>query len=166
LDFDANYTWANTINDTSNFSLNSAIANVEPANLATQDRGPSDINVRHRVAIQASYALPFGHSLRGFEGVVAKGWQLNVLHRWETGLPFSVDDAVAYSNTGVGGGGERARQLPGPQGSLANPTISQWFNASAYAKASNDRRSAANVLSAISSATKGHPSDKLRQLQS
>jgi hypothetical protein len=132
LDFNANYTWANAINDTSNFSLNSAIANVIPSQLATLDRGYSDINVRHRVAIQANYALPFGNSLRGAEAILAKGWQLNILHRWETGLPFSVNDSVAYSNTGVGGGGERSRQLPGAQGSLGNPTINQWFNTSAY----------------------------------
>jgi hypothetical protein len=134
LDFNANYTWANALNDTSNFSTSSTIANVIPSEIATLDKGPSDINIRHRVAIQLNYALPFGNNLKGVEAIAAKGWQVNVLHRWETGLPFSVNDSVAYSNTGVGGGGERSRIINTANGgNVANPTISKWFDTSAFA---------------------------------
>lgn len=133
LSFNANYTWAAAINDTSNFSINTSIANVVPSALATEERGWSDINVRHRIAIQANYALPFGQRKRDFVGMLERDWQVNVLHHWETGLPFSVNDSVAYSNSGVGSNGERSLQLPGTSGKLSNPTISKWFNTSAFA---------------------------------
>jgi hypothetical protein len=130
LGFNANYTWANQIDDSPNYSVGASGNGVIPSQFGTVDRGLSDLNVRHRIAVTFNYALPAGGSLHGLRGLLAKDWQLNGLYRWDTGLPFSVTDGTAYSNTGVGSGGERARQLHSPM--LANPSVHEWFDTSAF----------------------------------
>lgn len=54
------------------------------------DYGTSDYNITHRVAITANYELPFGKSLTGIEGQIVKGWQVNGIYTYATGIPFTV----------------------------------------------------------------------------
>jgi hypothetical protein len=54
------------------------------------DYGNSNNDLRHRVAVMTSYHEPFGNSLRGVAGAIAKGWTVDGSGSWQTGLPFSV----------------------------------------------------------------------------
>ena len=56
------------------------------------DYGTSDYNIKHRVAITANYELPFGKSLRGVEGQIVKGWEVNGIFSYATGIPFTVQE--------------------------------------------------------------------------
>ena len=52
-----------------------------PAMLSNRrlDRGNSDIDLRHRWSMMASYAPTIGASLHGVAGVLARGWQFNAI---------------------------------------------------------------------------------------
>jgi hypothetical protein len=56
----------------------------------TIDYGNTAMDIRHRVSVVASYELPFGKSLHGAAGVLAKGWQINGIYQWQTGQPFTI----------------------------------------------------------------------------
>ena len=57
--------------------------------------GNSANDVRHRFTAQTSYALPFGKSLTGFKGAVAKGWQFNNIFQWQTGSAYSIQASAS-----------------------------------------------------------------------
>ena len=87
------------------------------------DWGNDPLNVFSRISWGASYQLPFGKSAKGIEGALIKGWSTNFSGSWQTGLPFSVTDAV--SNSLIAGS-----QYPDQicSGKLAHPTTAQWYN--------------------------------------
>jgi outer membrane receptor protein involved in Fe transport len=58
------------------------------------DYGNTAVDIRHRIAFAASYELPFGKSLDGLRGYLAKGWQLNSIAFWQTGSAYGVSNGV------------------------------------------------------------------------
>jgi Carboxypeptidase regulatory-like domain len=88
----------------------------------------SDLDVRHRWTSMANYELPFGKSLKGFVGVIGKGWQVNGILTVQTGLPLTIYNAAPRANTG---GGDRPNLVGVPY--LSDPTINEWFNTAAFA---------------------------------
>lgn len=91
--------------------------------------GNSGQDVADRFTWTASYQIPYGASLKGFEGALLGGWSLNTAGSWQTGIPFTVT---------MGGGAEVAAldgyrsAIPDQVGSgkIGNPTLKQWFNTS------------------------------------
>jgi len=67
-------------------------------------------------------AVPLLVSTGVVRGLV-EGWQLNAIAYWQSGLPFTVTNSTARSNTG---GTDRPNQIADPM--LDQPTIGQWFN--------------------------------------
>ena len=124
----ANYTWSHAISDVQSYSQGGSFSSALPSQTATLERGNSDLDVRHRFTLMLNYELPFGRSLTGWEGGVIKGWQLNAIDTWETGFPFSVVNSSPRSNTGVSS--DRPNAITSAV--LNDPTISQWFNTSAF----------------------------------
>jgi hypothetical protein len=53
------------------------------------DRGPSDFDVRHRIAAYGIWDLPSPGGPKLVSGILG-GWQLNVKAEYQTGRPFSV----------------------------------------------------------------------------
>jgi hypothetical protein len=103
----------------------------DPRNRAA-DRGNSPFDMRHRLTIAWTYALPFGPGRRWLsdEGAMAYvfgGWQLNGLHLFQTGLPFTPTLAAATVNTGTGSRPDRAAD-----GALSDPTVDRWFDPAAF----------------------------------
>ena len=87
--------------------------------------------MRHRVASNIFYALPFGKNDSGNEALLTKGWQLNLAGSWSTGLPFTVLNATDVSNTNPGA---YAADRPDQSGSAAvpNPNVLRFFNVNAF----------------------------------
>jgi hypothetical protein len=131
LSIDANYTWAHEIDDVVGFSTEGTGGyGLVPSQIAVLDRGNSDLDIRHRFAITADYQLPFGSSLHGFAAGAAKGWEMNILASWETGLPFTVLNANNISGTSISNQGDRTNVIGSP--SLSNPGLAELFNTAAF----------------------------------
>jgi hypothetical protein len=77
------------------------------------------------------YELPFGGSLTGVKKVLVKGWQVNALAAWETGLPFTVTNTTDVAGTLPGDNqDDRPNVVGNPR--LGHPTQSEWFNTAAF----------------------------------
>ena len=100
------------------------------------DEGPSRYDQRHRGAISWGYELPFGpgKSMLASGGPVAYifgGWQVQGIARFGSGFPLSV------TSTNVCQCGSYVPQrvnlvTPGNYGIIDNPTVTHWFDATAY----------------------------------
>jgi len=84
LAFNANYTWAHSMS----YQGESVRGN------RRYDYGNTTIDIRHRFAVSGNYELPFGKSLNGLKGVVAKGWAIGSVAYWQSGMPFGVVDGA------------------------------------------------------------------------
>jgi hypothetical protein len=104
------------------------MTNAAPWDTTIVEHYDADLDVRHRVVLSANYELPFFRQGGGVLAGVFGGWQLNAIGSWQTGLPFTVGNGAARSNTG---GTDRPNQVGDPQ--LDDPTIQQWFNVQAFA---------------------------------
>jgi hypothetical protein len=132
LTFNANYTWAHSIDDVTGLSNeNGDGATVLPNNLQL-DKGNSDLDLRQRIVATANYAVPLANTLNGFQGAALKGWSVNFIDVWETGSPFSIVNA----NPGLsgahffGGNTDRPDQISDP---LSNVPHGFLFNPAAFA---------------------------------
>jgi hypothetical protein len=92
-----NYTWAHGLDDTSGGGFGTV-----PTLSSVIDYGNSSFDVRDRMTATMFYELPFGKTASGAEGLLAKGWQVNLAGVWATGLPFTVLNASDVSNTNPG----------------------------------------------------------------
>ena len=130
LTLNANYTWAhglsNSIQSASSTSNDYALITSNPR----YDYGNSPTDVRHRIAVSANYELPFGGNLHGFAGQALRGWQMNVIGFWQTGLPFAVVDGTAHINL-PNVTSDRPDQIA--SASFSNPSLNEWFNTAAFA---------------------------------
>jgi hypothetical protein len=99
--FQARYNWSHAINDG---SVGGGESNgPENVNCRQCDKGPSVFDIRHNVAANAVYELPFGpgkaHLSEGFASKVLGGWSMSGVGIWHTGHPLSVTMNVRGNNT-------------------------------------------------------------------
>lgn len=136
------YTWSKSIDDASNFFSSAGDPNF-PQNSydVAAERGRSNFDVRHRLSVSYSYALPFG---RGRQYLAKNGWVSTALSGWESygivtvqsGRPFTVALLPDIDNSGTGrsilgfGANDRPNIVANPE--LSNPTTDQWFNTAAF----------------------------------
>ena len=136
------YTWSKSIDDASNFFSSAGDPNF-PQNSydVAAERGRSDFDVRHRLSVSYSYALPFG---KGRQYLAKNGWVSTALSGWESygivtvqsGRPFTVALLPDIDNSGTGrsilgfGANDRPNIVGNPE--LSNPTTDQWFNTAAF----------------------------------
>ena len=93
LAFNTNYTWAHGLTDGIGGSSPDPGQNLIPTN-AHYDYGNSSNDIRQRWATGLTYELPFGQSSRGATAVLIKGWSISLIDYWQSGIPFTVVDAV------------------------------------------------------------------------
>lgn len=128
LDLSFNYAYAHGLDNSEAISNDGGDGfGTVPSQISTLEYGNSNLDVRHRISGTFNYALPFGNSLTGFKGVLARGWQANGLVSWNTGFPFSVTNItnVTGSRPGIANS-DRPNQIRGFHVSHPNPTA--WFN--------------------------------------
>jgi hypothetical protein len=101
---------------------------VDPTRIHELEWSASDIDIRHRYAFSLNYELPFGRTSTGAVKQLLGDWQVNMLAYWQSGVPFTVFNATARSNTGAGV--DRPNQTC--SGKSNDPTILQWFDTSCF----------------------------------
>jgi hypothetical protein len=114
----------------------------------TYDWGNGDEDIRHRVTVMLNYQIPFAKSATGVLGAVVKGWAVNTVEAWQTGLPFVVTSPGgppgSAGNSGqLGPHGDRPDVVGNPK--LSHPTTAEWFNTAdflvnQYGSNGNERR--------------------------
>jgi len=104
------------------------------------DYGNGDLDVRQRFTIMLDYTLPFGGSLHGATAYLAKGWSVNAIFAYSTGLPTSVSEqgggppGTITNASGILGfrGGDAPDQVGNANAGNVH-TLEEWFNTSAFA---------------------------------
>jgi hypothetical protein len=143
LEFQANYSWAKSINDG---SVGGGEANaVQNAACRACDRGPSVFDVRHNFVVSAIYELPIGPGKTywnsgGAMGKVLEGWSLNTLAVAHTGHPLTVifspsTDTLGNSIAPLDGNSQpnlRPDLVPGVSVVPANQNTNNWINPAAF----------------------------------
>jgi len=106
LMFQAAYTWAHAIDDSSD-PLTPASGNQGfPRNSLDlgAERGNSDFDVRQRLVLNYSWALPFGRGraylAEGFTGKILEGWEVTGITTLSGGLPYDIFTALDTAHTG------------------------------------------------------------------
>jgi hypothetical protein len=137
------YTWSKSIDDASNFFSSAGDPNFPQNSFnVAAERGRSNFDVRQRLSLSYSYALPFG---KGRSHLADDGWVSTVLTGWEThgiitlqtGRPFTVALLSEIDNSGTGrsilgfGANDRPNVVGNPE--ISNPTPDRWFNTAAFA---------------------------------
>jgi hypothetical protein len=134
----ASYTWSKSIDDASNFFSSAGDPNF-PQNSynVAAERGRSNFDVRHRLSLSYSYALPFRKPGEGFVANLVNGWETFGIVTLQSGRPFTVALLSEIDNSGTGrsilgfGANDRPNVVGSPE--LSNPTTQQWFNTAAFA---------------------------------
>lgn len=125
----SSYTWGKSLSNTGTPAGGCSGCSLWPSQWETYDYGSSANDIRQRFAFTANYQLPFGQSLSGFAGQVAKGWQINGLFAYTTGQRLTVTNGRPQINNGVTS--DRPNGLPQPEN--FNRTIEQWFDTTTFA---------------------------------
>jgi hypothetical protein len=86
--FDAIYRWAKSIDTLSNEGPGAETNQTFPQDLS-QERGPSDFDVKHSFTASGLWDLPFLRGRRDFVGKAFGGWQVNGILTAHTGFPWT-----------------------------------------------------------------------------
>jgi outer membrane receptor protein involved in Fe transport len=109
LTLQTNYTYAHSLDNlSSTFSENSTGSNgvgnlgyTNPADVWL-DYGSSDFDIRHRLALSATWQEPFFKNGKGFARQAAGGWSISPIFTVRTGTPFSMADSTNSLNAQTG----------------------------------------------------------------
>jgi hypothetical protein len=135
LQFRANYTWSKDLD------INSALTGAQANNQAQmvldrndlrRDWGLSALNVANQASISASYELPFGRGMHGFEQRVIGGWQLNGIVTLLSGFPMTPQVGSNRSGDGDTRNPDRPNVNPAFTGPVVTGNPNQWFNPNAF----------------------------------
>jgi hypothetical protein len=118
LQYQAAYTWSKTIDITSQSWLG-AVSGQEASGIQNPfdyraERAVSANDIPSFFTSNVTYDIPFGDKLTGVPSTLAKGWSLNLLTSFNSGLPFSITDGFSQSRDGQPGGpADRPNLTPG-----------------------------------------------------
>ncbi len=125
----ASYTWSKAIDSVSFLGFRA----FNPYDLR-QDRGLADHDMRHRFVSGWLYDLPIGQGRRWLSkshavvDAILGGWAVGGITTFQTGVPFTPG---SLGDPGNRGGGARADVIGDWE--ISNPSITKWFNTSAFA---------------------------------
>lgn len=88
LQFDAQYRWSKSI-DTLSFEGPGFVTNQTFPQDQSQERGPSDYDVRHYFNLSALYELPFFRNRTGLARTLLDGWQINSIISAHSGFSWT-----------------------------------------------------------------------------
>ena len=94
--------------------------------------GPSNFDVRHTFIVNATYDLPWGRSLEGAAGALARGWSVSGLAQLASGLPFT--PFIGFDQAHDLQSDADTIQKPDLAGPITYPhTRDEWFDVNAFA---------------------------------
>ena len=135
--YSLNYTWAHGLDDATNPNGNTSGLGVLPSEIGKVvaghrfDYGNSDMDVRHRIAANVMYALPYRSDWNGLRKTLTAHWEVNAVESWSTGVPFSVTNASMISGALPGqNNSERSNMIASP--TLNHPGVKEFFNTEAF----------------------------------
>jgi len=144
--------WASGLGFKTSYAFSKALATTDLGNFAFQggtnvkgnpftigitNRGRSEFDARHRLALSYIYEFPFGRGKQygatapGVVDAILGGWQINGLTMISSGGPIDVSLAIDNAGTGGGGGDDRPNLVGDPNAGPKTPQ--QWFNTAAFA---------------------------------
>ncbi|MBI4903559.1 MAG: carboxypeptidase regulatory-like domain-containing protein [Acidobacteria bacterium] len=134
--FNLNYTWQKSLDNQSSLAENQKTQ--DPFN-RRPDWSRSSWDINHVLVFSYVYELPFGRNRR-FGGnmsraaeLIAGGWSLEGISRFESGPPFMVFTSEDIANTGRKT--QRLNYVAGNPNPNAGPkTAEQWFNTGAFVR--------------------------------
>jgi hypothetical protein len=106
LTFQAAYTWAHAIDNSSDPLTPSTGNQGFPRNSLDlgAERGNADFDVRQRLVINYSWAIPLGHGhdhlAEGAAGTIFGGWEVAGITTFSGGLPYDIFSALDTAHTG------------------------------------------------------------------
>ncbi len=135
LSFNANYTWAKSLDIISNDQYNSGISVVDSRNIAL-DLGPTTGVPTQIFAFSGSYETPKVRSL-GFVGrYILSDWQANAIVTRNNGIPFNITSGTDSNLDGINN--DRPNLIGNPRlpsGRSKADMIAAYFNKAAFATA-------------------------------
>src|SRR2546430_2420210 len=93
LTFNANYTWAHSLDDVSdalNVLINDSANLLDAAKSLTFQRSNSLFDIRKRFALGYQYDIPFTKGFHGWGKYVLDGWSQSAIFSTQSGLPATV----------------------------------------------------------------------------
>jgi len=107
LTFDANYTWAHSIDDVSDalgVLVNDSAVPLDASKPISFQRANSEFDIRNRFVLRYSYAIPFAKGFHGWKKYLFDGWSQSGIFSAQSGLPASILAApvTLCSNAPVG----------------------------------------------------------------
>ncbi len=141
FEFTVSYTWAKAIDDAADYT--GATANTAPGAQAQDtydvgnERGRSNLDVRHNFSSGFVYNLPLGSNLTGVSKVFLSGWQFNGYIIARSGFPFNpllgFDRAQDGSRQTGNVIGQRPNLVPGRSFSdIILGTPERWYDPTAF----------------------------------
>lgn len=141
--FQSSYTWSKS-EDTTQASTffsdaTSGTTSAFPEFIPDYNKGLSDFHAEHNWVMNFSYDLPFGRSMTGAAGALARGWRISGIVNMRSGSPLTVfvlnnrSRSLWQPSLGPGIGRDRASYAPGfgPESAVTgNPE--RWFNPAAF----------------------------------
>jgi hypothetical protein len=127
----ASYTWAKSIDNGSSFFSSAGDPNYPQNSYNLRaERGLSNFDIRHRLALSYAYDLPFG------KGRLRGGWQTFGILQFQTGQPLTAALLPSFdnANTGISSLGFGANGRPNVVGDprLSDPSPQRWLNTAAF----------------------------------
>jgi Carboxypeptidase regulatory-like domain/TonB dependent receptor len=141
LQFQASYTWAHSLDISSNANLGPTQNNSDfrDFRFPGAEYGNSDFDVRHRFVFSSIYELPFGRGKKflgnasGITNKITGGWQMSNIVSITTGNWYTVLDEngnFANADSNAGGASQRPDQIGDPR---AKPCVpGTYFNTCAF----------------------------------
>ena len=88
----ASYTWAHSIDDGSAGSIQFPSNAGIPGTNSSENRGPSDFDIRNAFSAGITYALP-GPKINGFTNAILRGWSIENIIQARSAPPVDINDA-------------------------------------------------------------------------
>jgi Carboxypeptidase regulatory-like domain/TonB dependent receptor len=114
LTFNANYTYAHTIDNSTNEFFTSLLnpRRAQDTSRINEDRGNSDLDVRHKFALSLTYQVPDVKSDNRFVKTLVNGFQIGSIYLAQTGQPVTLQSGGVDSNGNGDSAGDRASFNP------------------------------------------------------
>ncbi len=114
LTFNANYTYAHTIDNSTNEFFTSLLnpRRAQDTNRINEDRGNSDLDVRHKFALSLTYKVPDMKSENRMVRALVNGFQIGSVYLAQSGQPVTLQSGGIDSNRNGDSAGDRASINP------------------------------------------------------